>query len=92
MNKKLAIHGGERTVPSGLEVTWPVITEEDTKAVLSVLDRGVTWGPYAPEVKALQEEWAKYVGVKYCIALNSGTIALHCAVAAADIGPGDEVN
>ncbi|MGQ9626829.1 MAG: DegT/DnrJ/EryC1/StrS family aminotransferase [Anaerolineae bacterium] len=88
---KLAIHGGERTVPPGLEVHWPVITEEDKKAVLAVLERGIIWGAYAPEVKALQEEWAKYLGVKYCIALNSGTAALHCAVAAADVGPGDEV-
>ncbi len=91
MGKKLAIHGGEKAVPAGLEVSWPVITEEDKKAVLAVLDRGIIWGAYAPEVVALQEEWAEYVGAKYCIALNSGTAALHCAVAAAGVGPGDEV-
>lgn len=91
MSKRLAIHGGEKVVPSGLEVMWPVITEEDKQAVMAVLERGIIWGPYAPEVKAFQEEWAEYVGMKYCIALNSGTAALHCAVAAAGIGPGDEV-
>jgi perosamine synthetase len=88
---KLAIHGGEKAVPEGLEVRWPVITDEDKQAVMRVLDRGVLWGALSPEAVALQEEWAAYVGAKHCIALNSGTAALHCAVAAADIGPGDEV-
>ena len=49
------------------------------------------FGPYAPEVSALQEEFANYIGTKYCIATNSGTAALHMGIAAAGIGPGDEV-
>ncbi|GAI80609.1 unnamed protein product, partial [marine sediment metagenome] len=87
----LAIAGGKRTVPEGLKVGWPVITQEDKKAVMGVLNRGILWGPYAPEVVGLQEDFARYVGTKYCIAVNSGTAALHMAVAAAGIGPGDEV-
>ena len=87
----LAFFGGNKTVPDGLQVRWPVITDEDKKAVLAVLERGTLWGALAPEATALQEEWAEYVGSKYCIALNSGTAALHCAIAAAGIGPGDEV-
>ncbi|GAG00781.1 unnamed protein product, partial [marine sediment metagenome] len=88
---ELAIFGGGKTVPDGLEMTWPIITEEDKQAVMGVLDRGVIWGAQGPEAVALQEEWADYLGTRYCIALNSGTAALHCAVAAAGIGPGDEV-
>lgn len=92
MGERLAIHGGKPAVPENVKkVKWPVITEEDKQAVMGVLERGVLFGPYAPEVVGLQEEFAKYVGTKYCIATNSGTAALHMAVAAADIGPGDEV-
>ena len=40
---------------------------------------------------ALQEELAKYIGVKHTVTLNSGTDALHLALRALDIGKGDEV-
>jgi len=91
MSEKLAISGDKKVVPNGLKIRWPIITAEDTKAVNEVLDSGILFGPYAPQVVALQEEFARYIGTKYCIALNSGTAALHAAIAAADIGPGDEV-
>jgi dTDP-4-amino-4,6-dideoxygalactose transaminase len=44
-----------------------------------------------PEVSAFEERFAAYCGSKYCIGLNSGTSALHLALFAAGIGPGDEV-
>ena len=44
-----------------------------------------------PEVAAFEERFAEYCGVKHCTALNSGTSALHLALLAAGIGPGDEV-
>jgi dTDP-4-amino-4,6-dideoxygalactose transaminase len=44
-----------------------------------------------PEVAAFEERFAAYCGTRYCIALNSGTSALHLALLAAGIGPGDEV-
>jgi perosamine synthetase len=92
MGEKLAVRGGRKAVPENIRKTrWPVITEEDKHAVMDVLGSGILFGPYAPEVVALQEEFAEYTGTKYCIATNSGTAALHMAVAAADIGPGDEV-
>ena len=48
-------------------------------------------GANGTEVTALQEEWARYVGVNHCLAVNSGTAALHCAVVAVGVEPGDEV-
>lgn len=42
-------------------------------------------------VTAFEKEFATYVGAKYCIALNTGTSALHLAMRCLDIGPGDEV-
>ena len=44
-----------------------------------------------PEVAAFEERFAAYCGVKHCMAVNSGTSALHLALLAAGIGPGDEV-
>jgi len=88
---KLAINGGSKTLDDSIKTKWPIITQEDKDAVMRVLDSGVLWGVYAPEMRALEEEFAEYVGAKHCIAVNSGTAALHCAVSAADIGPGDEV-
>ena len=46
---------------------------------------------HGPELTAFEERFAGYCGTKYCIALNSGTSALHLALLAAGVGPGDEV-
>ena len=43
------------------------------------------------EVERFERAFADYCGVKHCVALNSGTSALHLALLAAGIGPGDEV-
>jgi perosamine synthetase len=91
--KPLALLGGPRAVPEGLRRPWPEIRQEDKDAVLRVLDRGRLTGspPKAPEVAALESEWAAWVGQRYCLASNSGTSALHMALAAVGVGPGDEV-
>lgn len=44
-----------------------------------------------PEVTAFEEEYAAYCGSAYGVAVNSGTSALHLALLAAGVGPGDEV-
>lgn len=88
---RLALSGGEPMVQRGRHRPWPNIRPEDREAVLRVLDRGVVEGANAPEVTALQREWAEYVGVDHCVAVNSGTSALHCCMAAAGVKPGDEV-
>ena len=71
----------------------PPIGREEMEAVMGVLrDKTLTdengSGPY---VKRFEEAFAKYVGVKYAVALSSGTAALHAALLAVDVGPGDEV-
>ncbi len=54
-----------------------------------VLDAGVyTLGP---EVVAFEQEFAAWSGVPHAVAMNSGTSALHLALLAAGIGPGDDV-
>ncbi len=89
--EKLAIAGGRPVVSSERHRPWPDVRPEDRDAVLAVLDRGVLCGANAPEITALQREWADYLGVDHCLALNSGTAALHCCLAAAGVRPGDEV-
>src|SRR6476659_7446638 len=44
-----------------------------------------------PEVEAFEERFASYCNVRHCVALNSGTSALHLALLATGICPGDEV-
>ena len=91
-DNRLAVLGGPKAVPEGLLKPWPEIRPEDRTAVMRVLNRGVLWGASAPEVSALQREWATWNGgMDYCLATNSGTAALHMAVAAVGVGPGDEV-
>jgi dTDP-4-amino-4,6-dideoxygalactose transaminase len=91
MSRNLAVNNGKKTIPTDNKIRWPIITAEDKQAVMDVLNSGNLWGPYAPNCKGLEAEFAAYVGTKYCIAFNSGTAALHAAVRAAGVGPGDEV-
>src|SRR5215469_754315 len=91
MPNPLAINGGSSAVPKGLTRLWPEIGESERRAVLRVLDSRILSGAHAPEIRALETEFAGYVGAKHCLTSNSGTAALHMAVAAAEIGPGDEV-
>jgi len=44
-----------------------------------------------PEVRSLEREWSAYFGVKHAVAVNSATSGLYACVAAAGVGPGDEV-
>jgi dTDP-4-amino-4,6-dideoxygalactose transaminase len=44
-----------------------------------------------PAVAEFEENFAQFCGVKHCVAVNSGTSALHLALIAAGVGPGDEV-
>lgn len=65
------------------------IGAEAEKAVCEVMRSGCYI--LGPNVKALESELASYIGCKYTVALNSGTDALHIALRALNIGPGDEV-
>jgi len=88
---ELAVRGGTPAVTRQLAVRWPVLGSPERQAAIEVLDSGVLNGPEAPQVKALEREFARFVGARFCLATNSGTAALHLAIAAAGIGPGDEV-
>lgn len=91
MPEQLAIHGGKPTVPEGTIKPWPHITDADRQAVMEVLSSDSINEQRKIQSEALSQEWATYVGRKYCIPTNSGTAALHMCIAALGIEPGDEV-
>ncbi|MGZ3447392.1 MAG: DegT/DnrJ/EryC1/StrS family aminotransferase, partial [Myxococcaceae bacterium] len=68
-----------------------VLGPDERQAVLGVLERGILSGQLAPEVRALEREFAAFAGARYCLATNSGTSALHLALVGAGVRPGDEV-
>ena len=47
--------------------------------------------PLGPQVDAFEKEFSDYTGIPHCVALSSGTAAMHLAVRYLGIGPGDEV-
>jgi dTDP-4-amino-4,6-dideoxygalactose transaminase len=68
-----------------LDALWPELNHAIQKVLRS--------GHYimGPEVKAFEEETARYLGVRHTVACNSGTDALFIALRALGLGPGDEV-
>ncbi|MFN4228071.1 MAG: DegT/DnrJ/EryC1/StrS family aminotransferase [Candidatus Ratteibacteria bacterium] len=88
--EKLAIEGGKpvNTEPFPM---WPSFSEKTIQMVSEPLKTGkVNYWTGEIGVK-FEKEWAKYNGAKYCITTTNGTSALHTAVSALGIGPGDEV-
>ena len=74
-----------------IEVFEPIIGEEEIEAVVAALRRGEISGSFGESIPEFEQEFATYVGCEYGIAVSNGSTALHVAVAAAGIGPGDEV-
>jgi len=87
----LALDGGTPLVVPGTIKSWPPLTPADRAAVDAVFDSDQLHGYSAPRALELQEKWAAYCGTKHALVTNSGTASLHIAVAAAGLGPGDEV-
>jgi len=72
-----------------MERQWKEIGDEVMEAVKKVLPTGkYTLGPYLTQ---FEEEFAKFSDSKYAVGISSGTAALHIALEAMGVGPGDEV-
>ena len=72
-----------------IPISKPWIGQEEKAAVLEVLDSGIL--AQGPRVAALENAFAKLHGARHAIATSSGTTALHLALLAHGVGPGDEV-
>jgi perosamine synthetase len=83
--------GGAPTVRRDGHQLWPILTDEDRQSVLSVLERGVLSGSYAPAARAFEARFAEFVGARFALLTHCGTSALQLALAAAGVHEGDEV-
>jgi perosamine synthetase len=72
-----------------INIAKPIIGPEEKQAVMEVLDSGII--AQGPRTKAFEDAFAVMCGTKFAIATSSGTTALHVALLANKIGPGDEV-
>ena len=72
-----------------IPIAQPAIGEEEIRAVTDVLRSGNL--VQGDKVKEFEQAFARLVGTKYAVAVNSGTAALHIALLAHGIGDGDEV-
>jgi len=95
----LALHGGKPVREKPLKAGYwgsEFYDEKERAELLDVLDarspfRWYGPGPTPKKVLRFEKEFAARMGVKYALAVTSGTTALQCAMAALEIGPGDEV-
>jgi perosamine synthetase len=69
----------------------PDIGEEEIAAVVATLRRGEISGSFGESIPRFEEAFSAYCGCKYGVAVSSGTTALHLAITALELTPGDEV-
>lgn len=95
---KLAIDGGKPVRTSPLPLEFPGVHHMDSKevqAAVRLLKSRSLFRYYGlhlrKEVEKLEAEFARFAGVKYAVAVSSGTGALHTALSALGVGPGQEI-
>lgn len=72
-----------------IPVVRPILGYEEQEAVAAVLASGLL--VQGEQVRLFEEEYAEFVESRHCVAVSSGTAALHLGLLAAGIGRGDEV-
>jgi perosamine synthetase len=85
----LAINGGEPAVTTNWQESWPDLGKDEEEAVLAVMRTGKFSTP--PVTKECEADFARYLDVRYALAHNNGTSALHAACFGVGLRPGDEV-
>jgi dTDP-4-amino-4,6-dideoxygalactose transaminase len=90
---KLAALGGTPVRSNKKWPDWPYCDQQIIDSVLKTTKSGI-WCRIQSKngtVPTFEKKWAEMTGVKHCVATGSGTQALHTAVEALGLGPGDEV-
>ncbi len=75
--------------PKSIPVARPLVGEAECEAAARVIRSG--WLTQGPEVAAFEREFAAFTGAPHACAVSNCTTALHLALLAAGVGPGDEV-
>lgn len=87
--QRLALDGGQPVRQTLLPYGRQWIDEDDIVEVVSVLRSD--WITTGPKVREFEEAFAAFTGSRHAVAVSSGTAALHAAMFALALGPGDEV-
>lgn len=74
-----------RSIP----IARTALTAEEIQSVLGPLESG--WLVQGPKVKSFEDKWCAFTGAPHSLAVTSCTTGMHLAVAALNLGPGDEV-
>ncbi len=95
MTEQLAIHGGAplrtKPFPSYIDASGRWLGDEEKQLLMEVIDSGCLNRNGGSKVEALEKQWCELMHISYAQAVTSGTAALHTAVAALNLEPGDEV-
>ncbi len=78
-------------LPSERDASGRSFGSEERALLLEVLESGILFGPNGTKVRAFETEIAALLGTRHARAVSSGSAAVHTALAALDVGPGEEV-
>jgi dTDP-4-amino-4,6-dideoxygalactose transaminase len=90
MRDELALFGGPKTALDPFP-PWPQFSEKTLTDVLAPLRTGRVASWSGDRGREFETRWAAWTGAKHAVACSSGTAALHMALLAAGVSPGDEV-
>ena len=90
MSDTLALEGGQK-VRDQPWPRWPVYGEPEIELIADILRSGATHFVRSPVSADFEARFAAWNGSRHGICCNSGTSAIHMALAAVGVGPGDEV-
>src|SRR5512142_1635202 len=90
IHSRLAIEGGPKAITNHL-IPWPQFDENAIQSVEAVLRSGKVNYWTGRKGMEFEQKYAEWQGSKYAISVATGTAALHVALSALGIGPGDEV-
>jgi len=85
----LAVSGGKPAVTRSVP-KWPVSGDLEAAWMEAVVRSG-KWSWIGPHETAFCNEYAGFIGSKYCLCMANGTVTLQCALQAVGVEPGDEV-
>jgi dTDP-4-amino-4,6-dideoxygalactose transaminase len=79
------------TLPSDQDATGRTLGAEETEKLAEAIRSGTLTSTKGQMVRTLEQDFARVMGIAHCHACSSGTAAIHTAIAALDLEPGDEV-